>query len=224
MSFSQRLMVTLFNALNTCVFRVDDNQVERVPLQGPLILVTNHINILEIPVIYARLQPRLLHGLVLAERWKNPVVAWGLNACGTIPLERGGANLDAMRRAVEVLKKGEMLIISPEGTRSGDGQMQKAYPGLVPLALKSKAPLLPVGYHGGEGYKKNLARLRRTDFHLEIGTPFTLVGRGEEISREVRQQMVDEVMYRIAEILPPQYRGVYADLSQATEKYIQRVQ
>jgi len=219
-SLSQRFLVGLFRGLTGLLYRVDAAALERVPAQGPMILVTNHVHIFEIPVIYARLQPRPVHGLVLAARWKNPVVAWGLNACGTIPLERGGMNLDAMRRALDALKAGDFLIIAPEGTRSHEAGLQSGHQGIVPLALKSGAPLLPVGYFGGERYKENLGRLRRTDFHLVVGTPFRLVSCGNPLTREVRQQMVDEVMYRLAAILPEAYRGKYAQLSLATQKYL----
>ncbi len=220
MSLARRFLVALFRGLTGVMYRVDRAALERVPRQGPMILVTNHVHIFEIPVIYAVLQPRPVHGMVLASRWKNPVVAWGLNACGTIPLERGGMNLEAMRQALDALKAGGFLIIAPEGTRSHDGQMQRGHQGLVPLALKSGAPLLPLGYFGGEVYRENLRRLRRTDFHLVVGTPFHLVSHGDQLTREVRQQMVDEVMYRLAAILPEAYRGKYAQLSLATQEYL----
>ncbi len=220
MSLSQRFIVALFRILTGALFRIDSSQAGRIPLEGPLILVTNHINIMEIPVIYSRLQPRKLHGLVLADRWKNPLVGWGLDACGTIPLERGGVNLEAMRRALAVLEAGEMLIISPEGTRSGHGRLQPAHPGVVTLALKSGAPLVPIGYSGGEGYKENFKKLRRTPFHMAVGQPFRLVAEGAAPSREQRMQMLDEIMYRVAAILPPEYRGVYAELGKASVEFI----
>lgn len=220
MNLSKLFILVLFRALTGLMFRIDDAQLSQVPAHGPLILVTNHINILEIPIIYSHLQPRDLHGLVLADRWKNRILAWGLDACGTIPLERSGINLDGMRRALDVLKAGGMLIISPEGTRSGDGRLQNGHPGIVPLALKSGAPLLPVAYYGGENYQQNLKKLRRTDFHLVVGKPFHLAANGEGATREVRQSMVAEVMYQLAAILPEAYRGAYADLSQKTEKYL----
>jgi 1-acyl-sn-glycerol-3-phosphate acyltransferase len=219
-SLSQRLIVALFRGLTGALFRIDASQAGGIPRQGPLILVTNHINIMEIPIIYSHLQPRKLHGLVLAERWKNPIVGWGLDVCGTIPLERGGVNLDAMRQALAALEAGEMLIISPEGTRSGHGRLQPAHPGVVTLALKSGAPLLPIGYSGGEAYQENFKRLRRTPFHMAVGRPFRLDAHGEPPTREQRTQMVDEIMYRVAAILPPDYRGVYADLEKATTRYV----
>ena len=188
--------------------------------RGPLILVTNHVNILEIPIIYTRLQPRPVHGLALADRWKQPLVRWILDSTGSIPLERGGINLDAFRKALEILKAGEMVLISPEGTRSGHGRMQAAHPGVVLLALKSGAPLLPIGYSGAENYKENLRSLRRTDFHLAVGRPLHLQTRGEAVTREIRQRMADEIMYELASILPPVNRGFYADLSLATRNYL----
>jgi 1-acyl-sn-glycerol-3-phosphate acyltransferase len=220
MSLSKQFIVALFRAVTSSVFRIDDAQLTQVPEHGPLILVTNHINIMEIPIIYSHLQPRPLHGMVLADRWKNRIVAWGLDVCGTIPLERGGVNLDAMRRALNVLNEGGMLIISPEGTRSSNGRLQNGHPGIVPLALKSGAPLLPVGYYGGENYKENVKKLKRTDFHLVVGKPFCLSAGGETATREVRQQMVDEVMYQLASILPEAYRGNYADMTKKTERYL----
>lgn len=220
MSLSKQFIVALFRSVTSSVFRIDDAQLALVPEHGPLILVTNHINILEIPVIYSHLQPRPLHGMVLADRWKNRIVAWGLDVCGTIPLERGGVNLDAMRRALDCLKEGGMLIISPEGTRSGNGRLQAGHPGIVPLALKSGAPLLPIGYSGSENYQENLRKLRRTDFHLAVGRPFRLECGSETASREVRAQMVDEIMYQLASILPEVCRGNYADMTKKTQKYL----
>jgi 1-acyl-sn-glycerol-3-phosphate acyltransferase len=125
-----------------------------------------------------------------------------------------------MRRALAALKEGGMLIISPEGTRSGNGQLQSGHPGIVPLALKSGATLLPIGYSGSENYKENLKKLKRTDFHLAVGKPFRLSTGGETAAREARQQMVDEVMYQLATILPEAYRGNYANLAKMTEKYL----
>jgi 1-acyl-sn-glycerol-3-phosphate acyltransferase len=220
MSLSRRFIVRLFRMLTGSIFRIHDESLASVPLHGPLILVTNHINILEIPLIYAHLQPRPVHGLVLAERWKNAVIAWGLDACGAIPLERGSGNLASIHRSLEVLKAGEMLLIMPEGTRSGDGRLQEAQPGVALLALKSKAPMLPVVFHGGEGYKQNIKKLRRTDFFINVGKPFYLDACGEVVNGVVRKRMADEIMYQLAAILPSPYRGCYTDLSLATGRYI----
>jgi 1-acyl-sn-glycerol-3-phosphate acyltransferase len=220
MTFSRRLVVATFKGITSLICRIDDAQLKRVPKQGPLIIVTNHVNVLEIPIIYTRLQPRRVHGMVLAERWKNSIWRWILDTCETIPLHRGEADLAAIHKALGYLERGEMLIIAPEGTRSSDGRLQPAHPGVVLLALHSHAPLLPVAYYGAERYKENLSRLKRTDFHLRVGKPFYLEGKGEKVTRLVRKKMMDEVMHQLAMLLPPEYRGEYADISATTTRYI----
>ena len=223
MTFSHKFLMAVGRGLTGMICRIDDSQLQRVPAAGPLIIVTNHINILEIPILYTRLQPRELHGLVLATRWKNPLLRWIFAETETIPLARGEPNPQAIRRALDYLKAGSIVIISPEGTRSGHGRLQEAHPGAVLLAQRSQAPLLPVVYYGSEDYKKNLVRLRRTDFHLAVGQPFYLDSRGRPLDQQVRRQMTDEVMYQLAALLPPAYRGLYADLSCATQEYITKL-
>jgi 1-acyl-sn-glycerol-3-phosphate acyltransferase len=220
MTFSHKFLMAVGRGLTGLICRIDDSQLQRVPLIGPLIIVTNHVNILEIPILYTRLQPRQLHGLVLATRWKNPLLRWIFAVTETIPLARGEPNPQAFHRALDYLKAGTIVIISPEGTRSGHGRLQQAHPGAVLLAQRSQAPLLPVVYYGSEDYKQNLSRLKRSDFHLAVGPPFYLDSRGRPLDRQVRQQMADEVMYQLAALLPPAYRGLYADQSKATQNYI----
>ena len=79
---------------------------------------------------------------------------------------------------------------------------------------------MPIAHWGGENFKNNIKRLKRTDFHVRVGEPFKLDARGERVTREVRQQMVDEMMYRLAALLPENYRGAYTKLEDSTGKYI----
>ncbi len=210
MSLSQRFLVALFRGLTQAVFRIHAQELECVPEKGPLIIVMNHVHILEIPLIYAHLQPRPVHGLVLAERWKNRVLGWGLDVCGSIPLERGGINRSAINHSVDLLKAGEMVLIMPEGTRSGDGRLQKAYPGVALLAMKSKVPLLPIVTYGGELYKSNLKKLRRTGITVRVGEPFMVEVGERHTDSHICQQMTQEIMRRLAALLPEAYRGIYA--------------
>jgi 1-acyl-sn-glycerol-3-phosphate acyltransferase len=220
MTLSHFFVVATLKGLTSLICRIDDAQLARVPDRGPLIVATNHVNVIEIPIIYTRLQPRPVVGMVLADRWNNPLLGWVLDVGGTIPLRRGEPDVAALRTALDRLRAGHIIIIDPEGTRSGDGRLQKGHPGAVLLALRSGAPLLPVVFHGGENYKDDLRRLRRTDFHIEVGRPFHLDAGGRRVTRQVRQRMIDEVMYQMAALLPPAYRGVYSDLSAATEEYL----
>jgi len=220
MTLTHRIVVAVFRGLTSLLFRIDDVQLARVPERGPLIIVANHVHILEIPLLYARLQRRPVTGLVWADRWNNRLLRWLLDVIRAIPLRRGEADVGAVRKALERLEAGHIVVIDPEGTRSGTGCLQKAHPGVVLLALHSGAPLLPVVHYGSEGYRENVRRLRRTDFHIVVGKPFKLNAHGVKVTRQVRRQMVDEVMYQMAALLPPEYRGVYADLGAATERFL----
>jgi 1-acyl-sn-glycerol-3-phosphate acyltransferase len=219
-NISYRFIEVCLKAISSLICRIDAVEAERVPPHGPLIIFTNHVNVLEIPILFTRLQPRKMHGMILAERWDIPVLRWMLEVTETIPLHRGEADIDAFHRGLEVLKRGEILVISPEGTRSHDGRLQQAHPGVVLLALRSQAPLLPVAYYGAESWQENLSHLKRTDFHLKVGRPFQLQTSGEKVKHAARQRMIDAMMVQLALLLPEKYRGYYADASLARDRYL----
>jgi len=219
MTVTQTVVRTSIKRVTRILCRVDDAQLAKVPAHGPLVLVANHINFLEVPLLYSHLHPRRLTGFAKIETWNNPAMAFLFDLFGAIPLRRGEADVAAIRRGLEVLKAGHILAVAPEGTRSGHGRLQRGHPGVVMLALRSGAPLLPMVYYGGERFGRNLTRLRRTDFHIVVGNPFYLNAAGK-VTREMRQQMTDEIMCQIAALLPPDYRGTYSDLSAATETYL----
>jgi 1-acyl-sn-glycerol-3-phosphate acyltransferase len=220
MSFSYGLVYVTLKALTRLICRIEAGDAHGVPLHGPLIIYTNHVNLLEIPVLFTWLQPRKMHGMILAERWKVPLLRWMLDVTETIPLHRAEADIDAFHKGLEVLKRGEILVISPEGTRSHDGRLQPAHPGVVLLALHSQAPLLPVAYYGAEHWKENLSHLKRTHFHLKIGRLLRLDTRGEKVTRLLRQRMIDEMMGALAQLLPARYRGYYAEATQASGQHL----
>jgi 1-acyl-sn-glycerol-3-phosphate acyltransferase len=219
MTFRQLLTNSALHGLTSLLCRVDTAQLERMPERGPLILVANHINFLEIPVLYTRLGTRPIVVFTKAETWDSFLMRGLFDLSRAIPVRRGEADATALRRAAEVLETGHILAVAPEGTRSGDGCLQRGHPGVVVLALRTHAPLLPIAYYGGENIRHNLPRLKRTDFHVVVGQPFYLQAEGK-VTRETRQQMVDEIMYQIAALLPPAYRGHYSNLDVATEQYL----
>ncbi len=212
---------TFFRYLTGILCRVDASQLARVPQKGPLILVANHVNFLEVPIMFTRLQPRPVTGFAKAENWDNPYgrLLFG-RLWGAIPLRRGEADVTALRRAMAALEEGYILAVAPEGTRSRDGRLRCGHPGVVTVALRSGAPLLPAAYFGAENYRQVWRQLRRPPFNVAVGRPFHLHPNGARVTREVRQQMVDEIMYQLAALLPPEYRGYYADLAAASETFL----
>ena len=220
---ARRLLTLWMRTMLWFLCRVDGAELARIPERGPLIVVANHVNFLEVPVLYTRLTSRPMAAWVKADNWRNPVLGRFFDTLGgpnTIRLRRGEADIDAVHTALIRLKEGTILAIAPEGTRSGHGRLQPAHPGVAVLALHSAAPILPVVYYGGERFWQNLQRLRRTDFHIRVGEPFFLEAGGRRVTREMRQQMVDEIMWQLAALLPSDYRGAYANLEAATENFL----
>jgi 1-acyl-sn-glycerol-3-phosphate acyltransferase len=219
MTLMRRVIDSALHRLTEVMCRLDIDQLERIPGRGPLILVANHIYFFEIPVLYTRLGSRPVVVFAKSETWDNPLMRRLFDLSRAIPVKRGEADANALRRAAQVLETGHILVVAPEGTRSGDGRLQRGHPGVVMLAAHAKVPLLPIVYYGGEAVWHNLSRLRRTDFHVVVGQPFYLSA-DDKVTRRVRQQMADEIMWQIAALLPPAYRGYYSDLSAATETHL----
>lgn len=192
--------------------RIDAPDLHKVPMKGPLIVVSNHTGQLEVAVFFGQLQPRPMTGWAKMEAWDNAFLAWLFNLWGMIPVRRGEGDMSALRKAIKAIEEGYVFGIAPEGTRNKTGLLKRAHPGAVMLATLSGAPILPMAHWGGEHFLKNLPRFKRTDFHIRVGEPFRLKLDGAKVTRELRQQVADEMMVRIAELMPPEYHGAYAGL------------
>src|SRR5215204_6261353 len=189
--------------------------VENVPCHGPLLVVSNHLSNAD-PIILEAAFPRPLFFLGKAELFRNPFFRWVLRRFGGIPLERGTADLAALRRARAVLEQGIALGIYPEGVRSRAAALVKGLPGAGLIALQSDAPVLPVAIYGTEFFPVNGEIPPRRPKSLprgvtvQFGLPFHIPERvdGKRVTAEEATQLI---MERIAELLPERYHGVYAD-------------
>ena len=202
------------------VCRIDIDELKKLPRSGPLILVGNHINFLEAPVILPHLNNPNVTGLAKRETWKNPLFHFLFNQWGGIPIDRGVVDREAFRLSVSALQQGKILAVAPEGTRSKSGQLLRGKPGIVALALRSQAPLIPICFYGYENFWSNMKHLRRSDFHIRVGKPFCIKLEGGTPDKDARQVITDEIMYKIAELLPAQYRGVYGDVETVSYRYL----
>lgn len=208
----------------TILCRIDAPDIEKFPKEGPLIVISNHTGQLEVAVFFGQLAPRPITGWAKMEAWDNAFLNWLFNLWGLIPVRRGEADTSALRKAIKALKDGYIFGIAPEGTRNKTGRLKRAHPGAVMLATRSNAPIIPLVHWGGEDFLKNLPRLKRTNFHIRYGKPFTLDLDGVKLSREVRQQIADEMMLRIAELMPPEYHGAYEKVTLGEKRYTKVVQ
>jgi 1-acyl-sn-glycerol-3-phosphate acyltransferase len=193
--------------------------LERLPAEGPLIIVQNHMISID-TVIAAAFVEREIMGMSKVENYHNPVLGFFFKLYGTFPVRRGEVDRQALRTALRVLKEGKVLMAAPEGTRSKTNTLQKGKDGLSYIAVRSGAPIVPVAVWGQELFWKQLSRLRRTKVDVVFGPPFVFEPGAGKLTREQLSQMTDEMMYRIAVLLPEQYRGYYSDLSAATEQYL----
>ncbi|MEI8130858.1 MAG: lysophospholipid acyltransferase family protein [Leptolinea sp.] len=221
MIFSKEFVYGVVKVFIDLTIRTHMEQLVNIPLKGPFLIAGNHINSLDGLVMFHCVQPRPLTTLTKEENYSNPLIRILSEAWGAIPIKRAAVDNTALNLALEALKEGKMLAILMEGTRSHTGEMQQGKPGILPLAVKSGVPIVPVGFHGHEGFSKNLRSFRKTDFYLEIGQPFYLKATMRDLDRETRQVATDEIMYRIAMLLPERYRGYYSDLSKATTKWLE---
>jgi 1-acyl-sn-glycerol-3-phosphate acyltransferase len=180
----------------------------------------NHVNSLDAPVIISLMHPRPTTGLVKKETWDNALFRFLFNVWEGIPIDRDGADFAAFRAAQEALKEGKILALSPEGTRSWDGKLAKAKPGVAMLAMKAGVPILPVAYFGHEHFSENLKHLRRTPMAIRVGKPFRLELNGQAREKGMLQEAADEIMVEVARLLPERYRGYYADRLEAAQPFI----
>lgn len=200
---------------------VDDSDVKQIPMQGPLILATNHINWLDAPVGFSHLHPRPLTAFAKIETWDKFLMRILFNAWDAIPIRRGQIDFQAFIKAEEYLSQRKIIAIAPEGTRSHNGRLNIGYPGIVYLAMRTQAPIMPVAFIGHENFNSNFRIYRRTDMSIKVGRPFRLKDPGERLTREIRQTMTDEIMFEIARLLPETHRGIYSNLSRSSQQYLE---
>ncbi|MFP4643239.1 MAG: lysophospholipid acyltransferase family protein [Spirochaetales bacterium] len=224
MKVRERIVNATIKTLFRLLFRLDAHQLQHVPKQGPGILLSNHVTNLEGPLFYVFLRPRKATALGKIELWQNPVTRFFMNTWDIIPLHRGSVDAEAMRRTFRALDQGYFVGIAAEGTRSKTGELQRGRPGATLVATRADVPVVPIaqwGLHNMGGYLK---RFRRPPATVRVGRPFYLrKPGGGTIGRSERAQMVDEMMYQLAVLLPPAYRGAYADLDRMTTEYISYV-
>lgn len=219
MNFSKWFITTILRIYLRLTTRLDAAELSKVPMQGPLIVISNHTGQIEVPFLATLLQPRKISGWGKAEAFDNWFLHWVFGAWDLIPVRRGEADMKALKDALRALENGYIFGVAPEGTRNKTGRLLRAHPGTVILALRSGAPILPVAHWGGEVFLKNLKRFRRTDFHVRVGEPFKIQVDGR-VTAEMRQEIVDEMMVRIASMLPEEYRGEYSDINKYSQKFL----
>lgn len=220
MSLWGHLVTRTFRGILHLLCRIRLEDLDALPEAGPCIVAVNHINFLDVPLLFTHLYPRQTSSLVKTETWDNFFLGRLADLWNGIPLDRNSTDFNALRSAEARLKEGHILMIAPEGTRSGDGRLQRGNPGVVLFALRHRIPVYPVVHYGEEFFHSNVKRLKRTAVTLRAGRPFFVIPPEGRVNREVRQAIADEMMDYIASLLPPAYRGYYAECRGGGYRYL----
>ncbi|MEI6385215.1 MAG: lysophospholipid acyltransferase family protein [Spirochaetota bacterium] len=203
-----------------CVLKIDSRDMTKIRREGPLILFINHSGKIEAPVVYTELAPRpKVTALGKIELFKG-IMGFIMRVWEIIPVTRGESDLEALRTCVAKLKDGWILGIAPEGTRNQNGELRQAQGGIALLALHSGAPIQPMAQWGAMDILANLKRFRRARMSIRVGPAFRLDTKGNKLTREIRQEMADEMMYQLALLMPEELRGAYADLGKLTTRWL----
>ena len=180
---------------------------ENVPSRGPLIVVANHLNLVDPPLLSVSI-PRRIVFMAKEEAFRSPILGPVVRAGRAFPVQRGRLDREALRQAQQVLGQGLVLGMFPEGKRSITAEMQRAYHGTSLVAIRSGAPILPVGITGTEKLSL-LGLLRRPEITVNIGKPLSVPPIDGKLTRTQLALATDLIMVRIAELLPQSYRGNY---------------
>lgn len=192
---------------------------DSLPSNGACIVMINHIAFLD-PVIVSGSFPRPVISMAKAEAYADRIIGPLIRIFAAFPVNRGDVDRSALRTAFEVLDNGLPLLIAPEGTRSRTASLGSAHLGLAYVASETDAPIVPVAISGSDQWKHNIKRLRRTPIRVRLGRPFYLEAREDRPGSEMLKRMTDEAMFQLAALLPPEQRGIYADLAAATTDYV----
>jgi 1-acyl-sn-glycerol-3-phosphate acyltransferase len=205
----RRFLRTIIRFLLWLLADTSISGMENIPASGACILTINHLGILDAPLVFILLKRDDATGLVGLTHKRNPILRWLVTRLDGIWIDRENPDIHALKEARSYLKKGWILGIAPEGTRSDTHALIEGKSGVAFLADKLQPVIVPIGISGTEGGLKRMFTFQNPKFNVNVGEPFHLPPLDRNNRDASMQQNTDEIMCRIAALLPPKYRGVY---------------
>ncbi len=209
----KKFIVFLIRFIINLIAKVEKRGYENLPDGGGFVIAVNHLGFLDAPMAYYALDNWNLF-IPVAEKWADyAILRWLGKYLNAIFIDRFNPDLKSMREMIKCMEEGQTLVIAPEGTRARDEKMAQGKPGVAYLASKMGWVILPVAISGTEDRLiiGNLKRLKRSTIRLTAGKSFTLPSFPKENREETLQEYTDEIMCRIAALLPEYNRGYYTD-------------
>jgi 1-acyl-sn-glycerol-3-phosphate acyltransferase len=210
-----RLVTGIVGALVRALCRLEVVGTENIPEKGPCLLVTNHLHWLDTPLLAVVLPWRAY--VFAGEKWESHwLLGPFLSSVGAIFVNRGEVDRKALRKAYAILDADGVLGMAPEGTRSKTGGLQKGRSGAAYIAYRGHARVLPAVITGQINLFPYLRRFRRARVRIVFGPVFDppQVTTGEKAGVAEIGEFSEEIMYCLAAMLPPEHRGVYADVGE----------
>jgi 1-acyl-sn-glycerol-3-phosphate acyltransferase len=212
-----RVLRIIFRPIFRCIFHILSNVEitgrENVPKHGAYLIAINHVSLYEAPFILA-FWPIAPEAAGAADIWSRPGQSLLARIYGGIPVHRGEYDRSLLETMLNVLRSGYPLLIAPEGGRSHTPGMRRALPGAAYVIDQAQAPVIPVGIMGAtDDFLNRALHGQRPTIEMKIGKLLHLppIGSKGEARRAARQRNADLIMYQIASLLSPEYRGVYGD-------------
>jgi 1-acyl-sn-glycerol-3-phosphate acyltransferase len=217
----RKFLLWLLRLLMKLLLRFEVAGYENVPGTGPIVIIINHIAFLD-PVMVLGSFPRRV--IPMAKIETLDIFFWGpiAKAYGVIPVRRGEVDIKAIKSALRILSDNGVVLLAPEGTRSPNHQLQSGKEGAALIALRSGASVVPIGITGTHRVNAHWKKLRRAPVFLSIGKPFRLcpAATNGRAQRAQIKAMTRAMMFRLAAQLPPEFRGIYANLEVEAESFL----
>jgi 1-acyl-sn-glycerol-3-phosphate acyltransferase len=208
---NRRQLRSITTSVLKALARIEFQGVEYVPQEGGLIVATNHMSRMDIGLLLINPGRPDLTALVTDKYQDYPFFKWFIDTGEGIWIDRTRADFSAFRLATEALKKGRAVGIAPEGTRSTTGGLLEGKSGTALIALRAEVPIVPVAIWGTEDVFRKMFTLQRPHIWGRFGPSFVLPPLERENRETTLKCYTDEIMCRIAALLPEKHRGFYTN-------------
>lgn len=205
-----RILIIIAHLLIFFTTRLEIKGKNNIPAGGSLLLVSNHLSVAD-PVFLGAKMGRKVIFMAKEELFRTKFTNYVVRSFGAIPVYRGRSNRDAMHTASEILRRGGVLGMFPEGKRSREGSLTSGLLGAALIAYHNQVRILPVSITGSEEIRGKNWLFHRPQVRITIGEPFFLSDIGHTLKKEQLSEFTGIIMKKIADLLPEDYRGQYSD-------------